>query len=95
MTLLRMIRTVLQPRHEHGTCDSLEKQLESWEPHHHIPRAGGGEWTMEKQIEAILITISMINCTQHSEKDQAVVALKLQLRGGGWQSIMRYSRILS
>lgn len=71
----------LQPRHEHGTCDSLEKQLESWEPHHHIPRAGGGEWTMEKQIEAILIIISMINCTQHSEKDQAVVALKLQLRG--------------
>ena len=72
----------LQPRHEHETCDSLEKQLESGEPHHHIPRAGGGEWTVEKQIESILIKTSMMNCTQHPEKDQVAVAHELQPHWG-------------
>ena len=72
----------LQPRHEHETCDSLEKQLESWEPHHNIPRAGGGESTVEKQVESILIKTPMMNCTQHPEKDQVVVTHELQPRWG-------------
>ena len=72
----------LQPCHEHETCESLEKQLESWEPHHYIPRAGGGEWTVEKQLESILIKTSTMNCTQHPEKDQVVVVHELQPHWG-------------